>query len=136
MTTGVLPPDSQESRARREQLASAWETPDAVLSRLPDAAERIQADQLLRVWVPELQAYRYPDFQFDGEGRPILEFAAVLAMLRTVVRSDSGWEEIEWFVAPHPMLDTRTPAIMLQRDPQEVLTVATRQFTAHLDAGW
>lgn len=136
MIPTILPPDTPESSARRLELSRTWETQTTVYRRLPDAAGLLRAGRLLRVWVPELNAYRFPDFQFDGDGRPLHQLGGVLAVLRTVVRAETGWEEIEWLVAPNVLLGGCTPASVLQNRPQEVLDIATRQIAAHPDAGW
>ena len=47
----------------------------------------------------------------------------------------SGWEEVEWFLVPHVLLDGRSPAELLIENTELVPEVATRQFVADSNGG-
>lgn len=81
--------------------------------------------------------YCYPTWQVLPDGRPVVQMAEILTVLRELgsferepngMRRTTGWGEVEWFLSPHILLDGATPAKALAIDPQKVLQVARAEF--------
>lgn len=135
---------------RRRELAQDWPKAAEVSRQLGSTAEngshranQLRRDgQLLGVWLPHEQAYRFPDWQFGADGAPVPGLAELLTLLRgpggmdTVERRTSGWGEVEWFLTPHALLDGETPADVLRHDPERVLAAAREEFQESADARW
>jgi hypothetical protein len=136
--------------AQRQALSRDWPTAADVSRQLGSTAEnashranQLRRDgQLLGVWLPPEQAYRFPAWQFGVDGRPVLQLAELLALLRgpggmaVQDRLTSGWAEVEWFLTPHALLDGASPAEVLASDPARVLAVAQNEFQEPADARW
>lgn len=133
---------AEDAVRRRGELSREWlrsSQAGVLLGARPDEAsvrvkrERI-AGRLLGAWVPAEQDYRYPPWQFDGEGKPIPQLAKILVILRETWHSNrdghrtSGWSEVAWFIGVHALLDCETPAHWLAVDPDRVVAVAHREF--------
>lgn len=145
----ILEPAELSSRAfeRRRLLAAQWLTaPQAsrMLGSRADhcgemATELRRAGRLLGVWVPHERAYRYPVWQFIPEQAtsPMQTILRILRQQGGLVepgRRTSGWSEAAWFLAPHALLDARTPANVLASDPDRVVSVAREEFEGNADA--
>lgn len=136
--------------ARRVALSRDWPTAADVSRQLGSTAgnashraNQLRRDgQLLGVWLPSEQAYRFPAWQFGGDGRAVPQLAELLSLLRgaggmdTDDRLTSGWGEVEWFLTPHALLDGASPAEVLPHDPARVLLVAQEEFQEPADARW
>ncbi|ASK94778.1 hypothetical protein KWH04_17745 [Xanthomonas campestris pv. trichodesmae] len=150
---GPPPPGVRRADAaavRRRHLSQAWPTAAEVSRQLGSTAEngshranQLRRDgQLLGVWLPSEQAYRFPVWQFGSDGRPVPPLVELLALLRgaggmdTQDRLTSGWGEVEWFLTPHALLDGASPAEVLPHDPARVLAVAQEEFREPADARW
>jgi len=93
------------------------------------------SDSVLGVWI----AAR-PSWQLDPAGTPWAGLSEVLALLRgpydvSSGEPTSGWEEIEWLVAPHALLSGAKPSELLALDPDLVLAVAKQDFSSSSDDG-
>lgn len=144
----AVPRDS--AAERRRALAQAWLTAAEVSRQLGSTAEnashranQLRRDgQLLGVWLPSEQAYRFPLWQLDANGAPVSPLAELLTLLRgpggmgTQQRLTSGWGEVEWFLTPHALLDGASPAEILPDDPARVLAAAQEEFQEPADARW
>lgn len=91
--------------------------------------------QLLGVHVAEpIPHYRFPSWQFAGDGQPVTHLAEILAIMREYgLRLDkqertSGWGEVEWFLSGHALLGGDAPCDMLGKDPEAVLEAARVEF--------
>jgi hypothetical protein len=86
------------------------------LGRLHDAGRVVR--------VRRGRGYRYPGYQFDGNGRPIEVLADVVAVLRI-----AGWSEpsiVLWFDSPNGrLIDEARPAELLTSDPHAVRAAAS-----------
>ncbi|MBB3923688.1 hypothetical protein [Xanthomonas arboricola] len=150
---GPTPPEARPAdaaAARRLHLSRAWPTAAEVSRQLGSTAgngshraNQLRRDgQLLGVWLPSEQAYRFPVWQFGVDGRPVPPLAELLALLRgaggmdTQDRLTSGWGEVEWFLTPHALLDGASPAEVLPDDSARVLAVAQEEFREPADARW
>lgn len=141
---------AEEAALRRRELSREWlrsSQAGILLGARPDEAkERVKeerrAGRLLGVWVPEEHAYRYPPWQFDSDGMPIPQLAAILTILRESWHLErtghrtSGWSEVAWFLGHHALLNADTPAYWLATDPERVLAVAHREFIEEGDNIW
>lgn len=135
---------------RRREWAQDWPTAAAVSRQLGSTAENgshranqmRRNGQLLGVWLPSEQAYRFPTWQFGADGAAVPGLAELLTLLRgpggmnTAERRTSGWGEVEWFLTPHTLLDGASPADVLPDDPERVLAVAQEEFQESADARW
>ncbi len=96
--------------------------------------------QLLGVWIQPEQAYRFPPWQFAG-GQLKPQVRHLLTLLRNEVSGvanpgdTAGWLEIEWLYAPHVLLDGRTPASLMDSDPDRVVRAARVEFMDETLAG-
>ncbi|GAB3751573.1 hypothetical protein GCM10028795_19810 [Lysobacter olei] len=71
----------------------------------------------------------------------IPQVQSLLAILRSdqgvaAGQPTSGWEELEWLLAPNTELGGRSPAEQLAHDPENVIETARRQFEEGPDARW
>lgn len=136
--------------ARRLAVAQAWPTAAEVSRQLGSTAgngshranQLRREGQLLGVWLPSEQAYRFPVWQFGADERPVPVLTEILSLLRGAGGMDaqdrltSGWGEVEWFLTPHALLDGASPAEVLAQDPARVLAVAQEEFQEPADARW
>jgi len=145
MRTIRLPPDSPASAKRRGELCSQWDDTAEFAKRLRCSGELVEelrrSGRLLGVWIAEQSQYRYPPFQLDASGVLIPEIAHVLEILRGqsgVAKggATSGWEELEWLLAPNAQLARKSPAECLTTAAQHVLEVASEQFSEDPNASW
>lgn len=139
-----------DATARREELAALWPSAAQVNARLGiqqedadhSAGQLRRSGELLGVYVAHpVPSYRYPDWQFRLDGRPVDHLAEILKVLRDFGpfqrESDglcrtTGWGEVEWFLSPHALLDGGTPATMLGDSPGRVLSIARAEFADDL----
>lgn len=133
----ALPVDTPASQARRAALATKWWRESEVLERFgiePDTLTlwRVRR-RVLAVWHAPEHQYVYPTSQFDESG-PRREISAVLGYLNHESLSGSGWDEIEWLLTPHTLLDGETPDDMLSHDPRRVLRALHEEFLEEPDA--
>jgi len=149
-STRHVPAETAASAAARSEAIADWLTAQEAGIQLPgrsgspaQRASRLRRrGALFGVWVPEERAYRFAPWQFMQSGQP----SPVLPQILTLVRGrngvaagerTSGWEELEWFLAPHALADGRTPAELLATDPPAILKVAHADFDEGADdARW
>lgn len=126
--TAPLPADV----AAQRRLAQGWLLASTVSELMGSNAsnasvmanQRRREGDLLGVWIPSERAYRYPPWQFDHEGQPVPQLGQVLALLRgpggmgSTDRHTSGWQEVEWFMSPHALLEGSRPYEVLRDDPR------------------
>lgn len=144
-----LPEESLASAEARAAVSADWldhaafngllrwdDRNGRTLSQLTDSGS------VLGVWLPEEGAFFYPKWQLTPSGDPIPGLGELLWLLRGlygVVEGErtSGWEEVEWLVAPHVLLGGNSPSTMLVTDPDLVLHVARQEFSSWSDdARW
>ncbi|UXF74614.1 hypothetical protein K7574_21205 (plasmid) [Stenotrophomonas maltophilia] len=136
-----VPAETDASAAARREAIRGWLTafqagvniPGAVGAPGQLAGRLAREGRLFRVWVSEERAYRYAPWQFMQSGAPSPALPDVLALLRgsngvAAGERTSGWEELEWFLAPHALAQGRTPAQLLATDPPAILKVAHADF--------
>lgn len=143
MIDDLLPHPIEAAAARRAELSAHCPTAAQVgIAMGMDGKEAISFVNRLRTEGILLGVYRnepsphwrYPAWQFDTEHRPIPQFAEILAILRAHGQSlgerdrTSGWNEVEWFMSPHVLLDGQRPCEVLQKDPEGVLDATRAQF--------
>lgn len=140
-----LLPETAASAQARADVAKDWLDADAFEALLnPDALrgrtlkQCLQSDSVLGVWIAERKLYLFPPWQLDPAGTPLTGLSAVLALLRGpygISRHEptSGWEEIEWLVAPHAVLSGAKPSEVLALDPYLVLDAAKQGFSSSSD---
>lgn len=139
-----------DAERRRAGLAAQWLSAAQVSlmlgSRLGQdgqhASHLRRAGQLLGVYVSRpVASYRYPTWQFRLDGQPVEKFAEILRVLRGFgpfirerggLRRTTGWGEVEWFLAPHALLDGSPPAAVLTTSSSRVLLVAQIEFEREL----
>lgn len=134
----------EDSAALRMELASSWPTAGEVDQMLEkacgappgSATELRKIGQLLAVYVTDPHHhYRFPTWQFLSDGRPVPQFAEILGILRELGPyldengRTTGWGEVEWFLAPHVLLEDRPPSDLLPHNPQAVLDAALVEYT-------
>ncbi|WP_239524562.1 hypothetical protein [Stenotrophomonas maltophilia] len=145
-THSPVPQLLHEAAAQRQALAAQWLSAAQVSARLGSQAangshraSQLRRDgQLLGVYISHPSpSYRYPTWQFRADGQPIAHLTEILRVLRDFgpferepdgLRRTTGWGEVEWFLAPHALLDGATPADMLATDPGRVLQAARTEF--------
>lgn len=140
-----LPEDTAESADFRYELAHDWLDAAAVSELLGSAGDAGRLAMSLRrsrhilgVWLEQDGCFRFPPWQFCEVG-VVPQFRELLAVVREGVacgRETSGWEEVDWFVAPHARLYGRRPSEMLTLAPDTVLELARREFSEGADARW
>ncbi|QRD62614.1 hypothetical protein [Xanthomonas citri] len=148
--TSALPIETPSSvQARREAIAG-WLTATEAGQRIPGvsnapdqrASRMRRQGELFAVWVPEERAYRFAPWQFDRVGNPAQALVPVLQQLRSENgvaggRPTSGWEELEWFLAPHALADGQRPADLLLQDPAKIHELVHADFApGAADARW
>jgi len=145
-----VPAETDVSAAARREAIDGWLTAAQAGTRIPGptrapaqrASRMARQGQLFGVWVPEERAYRYAPWQFMQSGLPSPILPEILALMRgpngvAGGERTSGWEELEWFMAPHALADGRTPAQLLATDPPAILKVAHADFDEGADdARW
>jgi len=144
-----VPPETSASAQARAEAARDWLDPAAFEAILgPDAIQGrtltqcLQSGSVLGVWIGELKLFLFPPWQLDSTGIPLPGLSEVLALLRGpygVSAGDptSGWEEIEWLIAPHALLSGGTPAEVFVIDSALVLEAARQDFSPWSDdARW
>ncbi|MEX3556929.1 MAG: hypothetical protein VB135_00390 [Burkholderia sp.] len=148
--TRHVPDETEASAAARRAAIDGWLTAAQAGTRIPGptrapaqrASRMARLGQLFCVWVPEERAHRYAPWQFMQSGRPSPILPEILALVRgpngvAAGERTSGWEELEWFMAPHALADGRTPAQLLATDPPAILKVAHADFDEGADdARW
>ncbi|MBM9912283.1 MULTISPECIES: hypothetical protein [Stenotrophomonas] len=144
-----LPPETPAAAQARAEAVAEWLDAAAFESLLDlDARQGRSLEQCLQsgvvfaVWVPESHAFLFPQWQLDSAGRPSIALSAVLALLRGEYgvsggERTSGWEELEWLIAPHARLHGSSPSQMLILAPTLVLEAARQDFSSwSADARW
>lgn len=135
--------------ARRLELAKDWLLANQVSDLIDPSANASpmlatsmrKMGLVLAAWAPEEGGYRYPTWQFSSSGQLVPQMAEILRLLRepgsmaSAVRRTSGWEEVEWFLVPHVLLDDQRPAEVLKTAPDRVLKAAILQFVENDDKG-
>ncbi|KLC04120.1 hypothetical protein XP420_15460 [Xanthomonas perforans] len=149
-STRHVPAETADSAAARSEAIADWLTSQEAGVQLPgrsgspaQRASRLRRrGALFGVWVPERRAYRFAPWQFMHSGRPSPVLAEILTLVRgrngvAAGERTSGWEELEWFLAPHALADGRTPAELLVTDPPAILKLAHADFDEGADdARW
>ncbi|APO93360.1 hypothetical protein [Xanthomonas vesicatoria] len=149
-STRHVPAETADSAAARSEAISDWLTSQEAGVQLPgrsgspaQRASRLRRrGALFGVWVPERRAYRFAPWQFMHSGRPSPVLPEILTLVRgrngvAAGERTSGWEELEWFLAPHALADGRTPAELLATDPPAILKLAHADFDEGSDdARW
>ncbi len=139
----------KRASARRDELARSWLKADEVNIMLGSAAgcsDQLatllrRKGQLLGAWWSTDRTYRYPPWQFRPDGQPAEQVAEILRLLReergmkSADRPTSGWNEMEWFLCPHVLLDGSSPSEVMAANPERVLEIAIAQFVEDSDAG-
>ncbi|WP_313465520.1 hypothetical protein [Stenotrophomonas sp.] len=144
-----LPPETPASaQARAEAVADCLDAATFESLLASDAREGRSLDQCLHsgvvfaVWVPESRLFVFPQWQLDSAGRPSTALSPVLALLRGQYgvsggERTSGWEELEWLIAPHARLHGSSPSEMLVFAPDQVLEAARQDFSSwSAEARW
>lgn len=145
----AIPPTWQillDAAERREELAALWLSAAQVDARLGadpcrrcSHASQMRRDSLiLGVYVARPSpSYRYPNWQFRADGQPVDHLAEILVLLRDCgpferetggLRRTTGWDEVEWFLSPHALLDATPPAEVLSVDSVRVLRAVRIEF--------
>lgn len=105
-------------------------------------SELTESGSVLGVWLSEKEAFFYPKWQLTTSGDLIPALGELLSLLRGpygVAEGErtSGWEEVEWLLAPHALLGGSSPSTMLITDPDLVLHVARQELSSWSDdARW
>jgi hypothetical protein len=145
-----LPEETAASASAREMAIANWLTAEEAGQLLPgrtgapsQRASRLRRlGQLFAVWVPAERAYRFAPWQFGPSGQPSPILPELLSLLRghngvAGGERTSGWEELEWFLAPHALAGGQTPAELVASDPQTALNAARSDFSEGADdARW
>jgi len=144
-----LPPETPASAQARAEAVADWVDAATFESLLDlDARQGRSLEQCLHsgvvsaVWVPESRSFVFPQWQLDSAGRPSTALSAVLALLRGQYgvsggERTSGWEELEWLIAPHARLHGSSPSEMLALAPDQVLEAARQDFSSwSAEARW
>ncbi len=102
--------------------------PDHASPRVVTSRAR-KAGDLLGVW--DGNAFRYPAFQFDPDGKPLARLPDLLAVLPS--DADGSFRNAAlWLFAPDAALGDRCPADVFARDPDRVLELRRRRLdTTH-----
>jgi len=146
---GHIPSETSAFAQARSDAARDWLnmaafeailSPSAVQGRT--LTQCLQSGSVLGVWIGELKLFLFPPWQLDSTGMPLPVLSEVLSLLRGpygVSAGDptSGWEEIEWLIAPHARLCGGSPAQALALHPALVLEAAKQDFSSWSDdARW
>ena len=123
---------------RRAELAKDYLTEAGILVRLGIDHKTLvtwrKARKILAVWHSPENRYLYPSYQFNNVG-VIPEMEPLLQHLFEH-SNGSGWNEVEWLMTPHALLDGMSPTELLPIDPAKVLEAAEVEFVEERDAGW
>lgn len=130
MTSDSIPPYDLASAAlaKRIRLAESYLTARDAQRLLGVDAVTLSSwreeKRILAVWHEPVDAYLYPDFQFNQNGL-IEQIPELLSCFDRYLGHvwKSTWLIVEWFISPHLLLDGNTPAEALALDPQLVLEV-------------
>lgn len=149
MMRSRVPPETPASAEARAQAVVNWHDVTTFEKLLhPDAREggtlnqQLQSGKVFAVWSPERNLYLFPPWQLDPAGRPLRALPEVLAILRgqhglSDGDRTSGWEELEWLIAPHARLHGSAPSDMLALEPALVIEAAREDFSPwSSDARW
>lgn len=124
----LLPPETADSAARRRALMARWLDANDVSALLGIPTSQVpelrRQRKVLGVWVQDIHAYLFPDFQFQ-EGRAAACTAELLAILPSP--SGSGWEWVEWFGSPHVYLHGDRPMDLLASERCGDVLMAARE---------
>ena len=144
-----FPPETPASAQARAEAVAEWLDAATFESLLDlDARQGRSLEQCLQsgivfaVWVPESCSFLFPQWQLDSAGRPSAALSEVLALLRgehgvSGGERRSGWEELEWLIAPHARLHGSSPSQVLILAPALVLEAARQDFSSwSADARW
>jgi hypothetical protein len=98
--------------------------PDQVNPKMVATRKR-KAGEIFAAW--DGNAYRYPVFQFDADGRVR---ARVPDLIEVLPRDEDGsnGDAALWLFAPDAALDDRTPAEVFPTEPDRVIALAHRRF--------
>lgn len=136
------PPETPVSAQARTDAVAEWLDAATFASLLSlDARQGRSLDQCLQsgtvfaVWIPESRSFLFPQWQLDPAGRPSTALSEVLSLLHgqygvSCGERTSGWEELEWLIAPHARLYGSSPSAMLALAPDLVLEAARQDFSS------
>jgi hypothetical protein len=51
----------------------------------------------------------YPRFQFDASSKPVRPFPEIKTILAALPSDSTGWDHLNWFLEPNPLLDEKAP---------------------------
>lgn len=144
-----LPPETSTSAQARAESVVDWLDAATFESLIDlDASHGrtlnhcLQSGTVFAVWFQERNLFLFPQWQLDPTGRPSYALVEVLSLLRGQYgvsggERTSGWEEIEWLIAPHARLHGSSPSEMLALEPDLVLEAARQDFSSwSADARW
>ncbi|WP_312772609.1 hypothetical protein [Pseudoxanthomonas mexicana] len=126
---------------RRMELAQHYLSGEATQALLGIDASTLTAwckeRRLFAVWHKPEKQWIYPDFQFDRAGL-IEQMPALLAVYERYYSQvwNNTWGIVEWFMAPHLLLDGALPMEMISSDPQLVLRIARIEFLQNPATMW
>lgn len=118
---------------RRAELAQMYLTESAAQALLGIDAATLgtlrDGKRLLGVWHEPVNAWLYPDFQFDANGL-IKQMPRLLAVYDRYYSHvwENPWSIVEWFLSPHVLLDDCRPMDVMATNPQRVLRAAQVEF--------
>jgi|GEM_PF-1602701 len=72
-------------------------------------------------------SWRYPKFQFDCAPGIHSEMRSIL----TKLPDEHGWNRLQWFLAPHILLNGETPLEVWSRDRSRVVLAACSEYWHH-----
>lgn len=146
---GHIPSETSASAQARADAARDWLDAAAFQAILsPNALQGrtltqcLQSGSVLGVWIGELKLFLFPPWQLGSTGIPLPVLSEVLALLRgpygvSAGDPSSGWDEIEWLIAPHARLSGGSPSEALALHPTLVLEAARQDFSPWSDdARW
>lgn len=93
--------------------------------------------KVLAVWHQPVEAWLYPDFQFDHEGL-IKEMPEILATFDRYYSHvwENTWMVLEWFFPSYTLLDGRRPLDVIRVDPSRVLEAARIDLWENPETMW
>jgi hypothetical protein len=121
-------------RARKQMLSRVpCLTEDELVARPPSSSVPGQLANELRtagkaLGVYDGRSWRYPRFQFDGQGNPFPDMSEVLAAL---ICDEQGWDRLQWFLEPHSALGGLTPLERWERGQRAQVVEAARRERWH-----
>ncbi|MGG6462323.1 hypothetical protein [Solilutibacter silvestris] len=119
----------EASANRRAEVVKPYLTEPDVLARLGIDRDHLtdlrERRNILAVWHAPVEAWLYPDFQFDPAGL-IKEMPEILETFDLYYSHcwENTWSILEWFLAAHSLLDRRRPMDVIQSNPSVVLEIA------------